>query len=809
MFNRKQTLKVALAAVSLAAAGPVGAGEPPGLLYPDIVPYLSAEAPSTFSTLQSWQLSGNTLSYSTLFANEGQGLFEIRRGANVSADRYELLQRVYVGTDFGPNFFDVPIGTAPIPGTAGTPDPNDLNVIWLEDFTHFSLHTAPVVDGLLTVGEEVAGKRKTSWRLSANRGPLPGYTSPPNYTSPNQSVQQRISVGWADLYGAGSRGQFFDVTGVPVGPLYWLQQTVDPENRILESDETNNIARVLIDLRNPGEAVMFGGQFVQPGDAPPPTPGDLTLDGQVNLDDWLAFKASSGASLAGLDDRDRLALGDLNLDGRHSLSDAVLFREHYDARNGPGAFALIERGIPEPSALVCAGLAAAAAYVGGRRRVRRLASLLLALAASSAASAPRAASARIVLYQQDFEGLPLGPNVNETLANPRAWTQTPPIGWSVDDSQMPTLNVPTRGVKEWEGWSFADKDWWVTAAVNQQRGDFSLGSGTVAIADPDEWDDRGAPASGSPFLGYFNAWMTTPAISLGGAAAGSAKLAFSSSWRDECCDDGPDTNNQTAIVRASYDGGVTYGEALRWDSQPGSPTFKNDATNERVIVNLANPTGATSVTLQFGLVNAGNDWWWAIDNVELFAPTTLLVDVATGRGTVVGAEGLNGYEITSPSGALDPAAWSVGNFDAQNFGSDLPAATDFNNDGRVDAADYTLWRDGAPQAAGVSHGAWAAEFATQVGLGASWETVIAEPDQLFEFFLGNDSTFESAEIGPVLTPGSSARDLRFFYSLGDGQEIEGGVTYFSSTAAIPEPQTAALAAAASLLVALRRTAPAA
>ena len=218
-------------------------------LYPDMFPYVEANAPASFQTLQAWQLTGTTLKYQTMFANQGDGLFEIRRGSPVSATRYELLQRVYINNDFGAQFVDLPIGTAPIPGTAGTPNPSDLNVIWFENFTKFSLLEAPIIDGHLTVGNEVAGTLKTSWRLSSNTGPLPGYAqNTPKYVSNDQTLQQRVSVGWADMYSAGTSGQFINIAGVPVGPQYWLRQTVDPNNRIHETDETNNSFEILIDL---------------------------------------------------------------------------------------------------------------------------------------------------------------------------------------------------------------------------------------------------------------------------------------------------------------------------------------------------------------------------------------------------------------------------------------------------------------------------------------------------------------------------------------------------------------------------------
>ena len=104
---------------------------------------------------------------------------------------------------------------------------------------------------------------------------------------------------------------------------------------------------------------------------------------------------------------------------------------------------------------------------------------------------------------EDFDGVTLGPTVWEpdgqgtevlTLATlPNAYTHTPPAGWTNDQSGVPGLADPSVGVPEWEGWSFANKDWWATVAGDQNRTQFTNGSGTVAVLDADEWDDFGNP----------------------------------------------------------------------------------------------------------------------------------------------------------------------------------------------------------------------------------------------------------------------------------------------------------------------------
>ena len=46
--------------------------------------------------------------------------------------------------------------------------------------------------------------------------------------------------------------------------------------------------------------------------------------------------------------------------------------------------------------------------------------------------------------------------------------------------------------------------------------------------------------------------------------------------------------------------------------------------NETVQIDVQIPNTAERVALRFNLRNAGNDWWWAIDNIKLSQDNTLL-----------------------------------------------------------------------------------------------------------------------------------------------------------------------------------------
>ena len=259
----------------------------------------------------------------------------------------------------------------------------------------------------------------------------------------------------------------------------------------------------------------------------------------------------------------------------------------------------------------------------------------------------------IPVYFENFDSVVLGPNVDEAVASEQAWSPEGPEGWIVDRSGVPGNNeehvgyLPdddgdgfpdADGVSEWAGWSFANFDWWVQAAGDQSRSAFNLASNTVAVADPDEWDDQAHADSAQN--GWYKTLMTTPEIDVQGMAAGTLFATFASSWRPEF-----DSNyHQEAYITVSYDGGEPL-EIFNWVSDPNSPNFHPDSQNETVIVPLDNPAGSKKMSLSFGMREAGNDWWWAIDNLVVNAgvvPPTIVtqpnnVEIGEGEGFSVSA----------------------------------------------------------------------------------------------------------------------------------------------------------------------------
>jgi hypothetical protein len=299
-----------------------------------------------------------------------------------------------------------------------------------------------------------------------------------------------------------------------------------------------------------------------------------------------------------------------------------------------------------------------------------------AIAAFAALTSLTSVATAAELFSENFDdAAPLNIPVDEHGRAGGVWDTTPTwttnptsglAGWTF--SKNITTNNPGEGTDEWTGWSFAIKEFWSQVAGDQQRSQFTLASGNVAVADPDEFDDN---PSGCILNGGYNVFMTTPAISLTGVAANSATASFASSWRPEGFDDDDLTNNQTGKIEASFDGGATWTTVLHWDSDNFGPHFKPDATNENVTINLNNPSSAASVMLRFGLTNSNNDWWWAIDNLKVEGTVTTQTLAPTAY-TIV--EGMNfGGNLASLAASDDDKVFILNDEASTNARIDISA----------------------------------------------------------------------------------------------------------------------------------------
>ena len=206
-----------------------------------LLPDLTSWADQSKGFIYDWTVVGNDLRLTTAMANIGTGPLELRGGATQGTSQ-EVYQRIYASDG---TFTNVLAGTFTYHPEHGH--------IHFDGFAQFRLR-AVLSDG--GVGAIVASGGKTSFcLLDVERYNTSGPSSP-RFLSCGQI--QGISVGWADVYDRGLPGQSIDITNVPDGN-YWLETEVDPDNRLMESNEDNNVTRIQIALQRSG-----GGGTIPP-----------------------------------------------------------------------------------------------------------------------------------------------------------------------------------------------------------------------------------------------------------------------------------------------------------------------------------------------------------------------------------------------------------------------------------------------------------------------------------------------------------------------------------------------------------------
>lgn len=228
----------------------------------------------------------------------------------------------------------------------------------------------------------------------------------------------------------------------------------------------------------------------------------------------------------------------------------------------------------------------------------------------------RDATSMTTLLSEDFEGQTLNPFESFTeqrrgsnITDGTDWTDELPDGWARDNGE-----TPTGGPDEYFGWSVVDVDSWTTTAGDQGRSNFFRGGsgshGTIAVADPDEYDDGVVGIGpGQPSEALYETFLSTPEIPLRDDLE-SLQLKFDSSFRPE--------DGMTGRVEVSFDSGATYTQLLLLNTDTsGGFEGSFQRIDELIQLSADIPSSAETAVFRWSLTEAGNDWWWAIDNVEV------------------------------------------------------------------------------------------------------------------------------------------------------------------------------------------------
>ncbi len=220
-------------------------------------------------------------------ANAGEGALYLRGGPDQGDGTQEVIQRIF--RDDG-TWWERLAGEF-----VYHPDHSHVH---FEDWSEYRLREYLPGGG---VGQILSVGRKVSFCIvdySVYDSSLPNFSWSRGFVSCTSTVQG-LSVGWLDLYTKTLPDQYVDITGIPPG-VYWLESVADPFDRILESDETNNAARipVSIDLEGaedryePNDTVAeVQGRALAAGNSPNVGPCDprfvatgLTIDEELDED---------------------------------------------------------------------------------------------------------------------------------------------------------------------------------------------------------------------------------------------------------------------------------------------------------------------------------------------------------------------------------------------------------------------------------------------------------------------------------------------------------------------------------------------
>jgi Lysyl oxidase len=115
---------------------------------------------------------------------------------------------------------------------------------------HFDALAEYSIRPVFSAGPPLAGGKKTSSCVLDTRLRLPNAPGSPRrkyYGGCRRDSVGGISIGWGDLYGARVSGQELDVSTLAYG-TYCLVSRADPENRLQESNERNNVRTTRIEL---------------------------------------------------------------------------------------------------------------------------------------------------------------------------------------------------------------------------------------------------------------------------------------------------------------------------------------------------------------------------------------------------------------------------------------------------------------------------------------------------------------------------------------------------------------------------------
>jgi hypothetical protein len=227
-----------LAGLVLGSATTVNAANP-------LVPNLKA-LPASELRIEVLGDGSRHLRFSTTSVNIGDGPLEVRGGL-VTGDSQQVDQRVY---DSAGGFVDYSAGF--------------MTYHVEHAHMHFDDYAEMVLQPVDASGASArTGAKQTFCIIDTDKynTRLPGSPKRAVYTNCSSDVQG-MSVGWGDTYRYYLFGQSIDISGLPDG-IYDLQIRIDPKDKLVEKDSSDNVSTVRIELA--GNSVSQIGGATGPG----------------------------------------------------------------------------------------------------------------------------------------------------------------------------------------------------------------------------------------------------------------------------------------------------------------------------------------------------------------------------------------------------------------------------------------------------------------------------------------------------------------------------------------------------------------
>ncbi len=182
------------------------------------------------------------LRFSTTSTNVGAGPLELRAGQVGADNKQDVYQRVYLEGGGAHDYLAGQFVYHP-----------DHGHVHFEGYARYELQPENAPGASERVGEKVTFCVMDTTRIDTR---LPGAPKTAVYTTCGDQVQG-LSVGWGDKYGYRLAGQELDVTGLPDG-IYVLRIVIDPNGRLLETNDADNQSAVRLQLASGTVTVLDG-----------------------------------------------------------------------------------------------------------------------------------------------------------------------------------------------------------------------------------------------------------------------------------------------------------------------------------------------------------------------------------------------------------------------------------------------------------------------------------------------------------------------------------------------------------------------